>query len=55
MNPTKVAGNMIEGFLHEAKPFLDLLKALGYFTETMDLTDKGKAVLEEYWKREIKI
>jgi hypothetical protein len=53
MNPTKIAGGMIEGFLKEAKPFLDLLKIEGYFTEDMELTDKGKKVLEEYWAKEL--
>lgn len=54
MNPTRIAGNMINGFLEDPKPFLDLLKALGYFTEDMDLTEKGSKVLEKYWAEQFK-
>lgn len=49
MNPTKQAANMISGFLEDAAPFLDLLKIEGYFTEDMQLTDKGKAVLQKHY------
>ena len=54
MNPTKVAANMIGGFLEDAQPFLDLLKIEGYFTDKMDLTEKGKKVLEEHWAKQFK-
>lgn len=53
MNEIKAAVGMVEGFLEDAKPFMDLLKALGYFTEDMQLTDKGKEVLKEYWKKHL--
>ena len=54
MNPTKAAANMIAGFLEDAQPFLDLLKIEGYFTEEMQLTDKGKAVLQKHWAEKYK-
>lgn len=51
MNTLGAAAGMIEGFMEDAKPFLDLLKALGYFTEDMQLTDKGKEVLQKYYEK----
>lgn len=54
MNPTKAAANMISGFLEDAQPFLDLLKIEGYFTDDMQLTDKGKEVLKKYWAKKYK-
>lgn len=55
MNEIKAAAGLVEGFLQDAKPFMDLLKIEGYFTEEMQLTDKGKKVLEKYWSKELKI
>lgn len=54
MNPTKAAANMIGGFLEDAQPFLDLLKIEGYFTDDMQLTEKGKAVLQKHWAEKYK-
>ena len=54
MNPTKAAANMISGFLEDAQPFLDLLKIEGYFTDNMELTEKGKAVLRKHWAEKYK-
>ena len=51
MNDRKAVLGFIDGFMEDAKPFLDLLKIEGYFTEDMELTDKGKKVLHEYWAK----
>lgn len=55
MNNNKAVLGYLEGFLEDAKPFMDLLKAEGYFDEDMQLTEKGKKVLHDYWERTIKI
>lgn len=55
MNPNKVAAKFIDGFLEDAKPLIDLLKIEGYYTEDMQLTDKGKKVLEKYWAEKYKV
>ena len=54
MNPTKVAANMIGGFLEDAQPFLDLLKIEGYFTKNMELTQKGRDVLQKHFAEKYK-
>lgn len=54
MNNNKAMLGYLEGFAEDAKPFLDLLKALGYFTEDMQLTEKGKKVLHDYWDKQFK-
>lgn len=53
MNSLRAVTGMVEGFLEDAKPFLDLLKAEGYFTESMELTDKGKEVLRKYYEKHL--
>lgn len=55
MNPAKQAAAMIEGFVEDAQPFMDLLKVEGYFTENMELTEKGKEVLKKYWAEKYKM
>ena len=42
----------MEGFLADIKPFLDLLKALDYVDRDMKPTEKGKQVLEMYWREQ---
>ena len=54
MNPTKQAASMMTAFLEDAAPFMDLLKIEGYFTEDMELTDKGKAVLQKHFAEKYK-
>ncbi len=54
MNPTKQAANMISGFMEDAAPFMDLLKIEGYFTNDMQLTDKGKEVLQKHFAKKYK-
>lgn len=54
MNPIRGAANMISGFLEDAEPFLDLLKIEGYFTDDMQLTQKGKDVLQKHWAEKYK-
>jgi predicted transcriptional regulator len=53
MNEIKAAAGLVQGFLEDAKPFMDLLKAEGYFTESMELTDKGKEVLRKYYEKHL--
>lgn len=54
MNPAKQAAAMIEEFVEDAQPFMDLLKVEGYFTDKMELTEKGKAVLQKHWAEKYK-
>ena len=51
MKPMNALIGFAEGFIQDAKPFLDLVKALGYFTENMELTESGKQVLKEYYEK----
>ncbi len=53
MSSLKAMTGMIEGFLEDAKPFMDLLKAQGYFTDDMELTDKGREVLKAYYEKHL--
>ena len=48
MKPMNALIGFAEGFIQDAKPFLDLVKALGYLTENMELTESGKQVIKEY-------
>lgn len=54
MKPLNALIGFAEGFVQDAKPFLDVVKALGYFDQNMNLTDKGKNLLKEYWEKELK-
>jgi hypothetical protein len=53
VNSFKATMGMIEGFLEDTKPFMDLLKAEGYLTDDMELTNKGKEVLKAYYEKHL--
>ena len=55
MSPNKQAAAIVEAFINDAEPFLDLLKIEGYFTETMELTEKGKSVLLKHFQKKYQV